>query len=504
MYSASEWVKDMPTRHGAFTRERMNTRRPQCTYGWDWVARFLTCGLGQCSIIVFDDFVILPENVYIATIDADDESATVRADLTLPFEYEGRVLEFLILSPDGSVACRTLKYCKEDFIRLDFDVSAPQLWYPIGYGEQPLYTFAIKHGDDLVYSERIGIRTVKIMQRIDPIGSKNYEIALSIKNQKYDFNETFSEFVLKINGEKVFCRGANWVPCVPFGMGNIDSRQTETLELCAEAGVNMLRVWGGGAFESRYFYNECSHLGIMVTQDFLMACGNYPEEQEWFIEHLRKEAEYAALTLRNHTCLAWWSGDNENAVDGNDNITDYTGYLSSSHGLEPTVRALDPYREFLPSSPYGGDKYSSATRGTTHISNFLGEIYHHILEGDLSDYDEYFAGFYARFIAEQPTLGMPFLSTLRRFMTDDDIFGEDESISEYHTKHNPELGEVSIYGFIRDFTEKLFGKFKSGEDRLLKMQMLQCEWVRKSFELTKRNKWFSSGIIYWMFNGISL
>jgi beta-mannosidase len=85
-------------------------------------------------------------------------------------------------------------------------------------------------------------------------------------------------------------------------------------------------------------------------------------------------------------------------------------------------------------------------------------------------------------------------------MTDEDIFGEDESISEFHTKHNPDLGTVSIYTFIRTFAEKLFGKFRSGADRFLKMQMLQCQWVRQSFELARRNKWFSSGILYWMFN----
>ena len=375
LYSASEWVKDMPQRRGAFTTERMNTRRMQCTYGWDWVARFLTCGLGECSIHTLDDFEIMPENVYIVTTDADDESATVRVDVTFSSEYEGRVLEFLIISPDGSVAGRILKYCKEDFVRVDFDVSNPQLWYPIGYGEQPLYTFAIKDENDFIYSEKIGLRTVKIMQRVDPIGSKNHELCLSVKNKEYDFNTTFSEFVLKINGEKIFCRGANWVPCVPFGMGNVDSRQTEILELCAEAGVNMLRIWGGGAFESRHFYNECSRLGIMVTQDFLMACGAYPEDEDWFIEELKKEALYAVRLCRNQACLVWWSGDNENAVNGSDTQENYKGRRSAYEGIAPILYREDPYRRFLPSSPYGGDRYASNTVGTTHNTQFLGQMF---------------------------------------------------------------------------------------------------------------------------------
>ena len=275
-------------------------------------------------------------------------------------------------------------------VRIDMDVPAPQLWYPLGYGGQPLYTFAVKNGDRLIYSESFGIRTVKIMQLPDEIGSKNHGLCLSIKNREYDLNESFSGFVLKVNGEKIFCKGANWVPCVPFAVGNIDERQTAILELCAEAGVNMLRVWGGGAFETKHFYNECSRLGIMVTQDFLMACGAYPEEQAWFIDELKKEALYAARLCRNQPCLMWWSGDNENAVKGCDTDEDYRGRRSAYEGIAPVIYREDPYRRFLPSSPYGGNRYASNTVGTTHNTQFLGHIFPYLLGNDLSDYKDEF------------------------------------------------------------------------------------------------------------------
>lgn len=498
LYSASEWVKDMPHRRGAFTQERMNTRRMQCTYGWDWVARFLTCGLGECSIHTLDGFEIMPENVYIVTTDVDDESAAVRADVTFSSEYEGRVLEFLIISPDDSVACRTSKYCKEDFVRVDFDISNPQLWYPLGYGEQPLYTFAIKDGNDFIYSEKIGLRTVKIMQRVDPVGSKNHELCLSIKNKEYDFNETFSEFVLKINGEKIFCRGANWVPCVPFGMGNIDSRQTEILELCAEAGVNMLRIWGGGAFESRHFYNECSRLGIMVTQDFLMACGAYPEEEDWFIEELKKEALYAVRLCRNQACLVWWSGDNENAVNGSDTQENYKGRRSAYEGIAPILYREDPYRRFLPSSPYGGDRYASNTVGTTHNTQFLVQIFPFLLGEDLSNYKDEFKKYRARFIAEEPQLGAVSLPSLRRFMSENDIFNDD-AMWHYHTKNNPGLS-FTLFDCLSNVAEKILGSFTDPKDKLFKLQYVQYEWIRITMEQARRNAFFCSGIIYWMMN----
>lgn len=498
LYSPSEWVKELPLRKGAFTKERLNTRRMQCTYGWDWVARFLTCGLGNCCLCMPENFEIFSENVYIATMDADAESATVRVDMTFPYEYEGRVFEFLILKPDGSVACRTHKYCKENFVRIDFDVPEPRLWYPLGYGEQPLYTFAVNLDDKLVYSESFGIRTVKIMQIPDSPGSKNHELCLTIQNKEYDFNTTFSGFVLKINGEKVFCKGANWVPCVPFSVGNIDARQTEILELCAKAGVNMLRVWGGGAFESRHFYDECSRLGIMVTQDFLMACGSYPEEQDWFIAELKKEALYAARLCRNKPCLMWWSGDNENAVNGCDTDDDYRGRRSAYEGIAPVLYREDPYRRFLPSSPYGGNRYASNTVGTTHNTQFLGQMFPFLLGEDLSNYKDEFKKYRARFIAEEPQLGAVSLPSLRRFMSDDDIFNGD-FMWYYHTKDNPGLS-FRLLDFLSNVAEKILGAFADSRDRLFKLQYVQYEWVRVLMEQARRGGDFCSGIIFWMMN----
>jgi beta-mannosidase len=85
-------------------------------------------------------------------------------------------------------------------------------------------------------------------------------------------------------------------------------------------------------------------------------------------------------------------------------------------------------------------------------------------------------------------------------MTEEDIFGDDTYMSEFHTKNNPGLPVRTIYGYVDIMSKKIFGDFKDGADRVLKMQMLQCEWVRLSLELARRNKWYSSGIIYWMYN----
>ena len=498
LYSPTVWVKDKPARAGAFTTERMYTRRMQCTYGWDWVARFVTCGLGACTLVVPKANEVIVDGVYIATLDADRESATVRADVTFAPDYQGRVLDFCLLAPNGDAVCQKSKSCKEGFVRIDFDVPMPMLWYPLGYGSQPLYTFILKDGEQVVYTERIGIRTVKILQLPDAVGSPNYQKCLSIQNKEYDFNETFSGFILKVNEKKIFCRGANWVPCEPYVSGDIRARQTEILELCAEGGVNMLRVWGGGAFESKHFYAECSRLGITVTQDFLMACGTYPEDEDWFIKELQKEALYAARLMRNEPCLMWWSGDNENAVNGCDTDENYSGRRSAYEGIAPVLYREDPYRKFLPSSPFGGTRYASNTVGTTHNTQYLGSTFEYLEKDDLSDYKDELKKYRARFIAEEPQMGAVSLTSLRKFMTEAHIYEGDE-LWLYHTKNNPSLAR-ELFEYLTLFAQKVLGEFKDGKDRLWKLRYMQYEWIRVVMEQARRETGFCDGIIFWMMN----
>lgn len=498
LYSPTKQVQDRPVREAAFTAERLHIRRMQCTFGWDWVARFVTCALGACTLMLPERDELPLEGVYIVTTDADAEAAAVRVDVTLSAPYRGRVLELCVLDPDGVAVCRVRRFCAEALLRFDLDIPSPALWYPLGYGAQPLYTLSLLDGERELHRERFGIRTVRILQIPDPVGGENHQKCLSIQNEKYDFNESFSGFVLKINGKRIFCRGANWVPCVPYAMGDISKKQTELLTLCAEAGVNMLRVWGGGAFEAPHFYDECARLGIMVTQDFLMACGHYPEEERQFIDALQAEALYAARLLRNQPCLVWWTGDNENAVKGCDTDEDYRGRRAAYEGIAPILYREDPYRRFLPSSPFGGNKYASNTVGTTHNTQFLKKLFTYLEQPELSDYKEAFKNFRARFIAEEAQMGAASLPSLRKFLTDADIF-EGDALWRYHTKSNPGL-KTELFDYLCMFAEKLLGRFTDGEDRLFKLRYIQFEWVRVLMEQARRERGFCDGILFWMMN----
>ena len=500
-HSPIAMVDDKPLRPGAFTTERMNTRRTQCTYGWDWVARFISCGIGgdvELICIAEDDMIV--DSAYVYTKNIDEDSAGIGIDIEFATRLPRRIVTVQVKDPDGNIVRRAQKYAAEKFVRMAMDIRAPKLWWPVGHGAQPLYTLEILDGDIIVHAERFGIRTVKIMQLPDIPGTSEYEKCLIIKNSHYDFNSESSGFILKVNGKKILCMGANWVPTEPFCTGYTDKKITRALEMAAGMGLNMLRIWGGGTFESDHFYDECSRLGIMVTQDFLMACGQYPEDEDWFIEELRKEAEFAARKLRNKACLMWWSGDNENAVNGCDTDENYQGRRSAYDGIAPALYALDPHREFLPSSPYGGKKYASNTVGTTHNTQYLGDdILPYMLSGKCDDYKEDWKRFRARFIAEEPQLGAISENSIKRFMTGEDIYGESDYMWLYHTKSNPALKD-ELFDISAKFAESILGKFADKKDRYFKLRYLQYEWIRLTMEQLRREMWFQSGVIYWMLN----
>lgn len=495
-------VSDLPLAEGAFTRERMNTRRIQCTYGWDWVDRFVTSGIYRDVYLEYANGIDV-EDVYVYTESIDAFSAQIVTTLRFKEFTSPAMATVEILSPTGEVVESARFWADgETFVRR-FDIPSPLLWYPNGYGAQPLYLLRIRVGENL-HEERFGIRILKILQLPDAEGSEYAAKAQALQalegGQKYDRNETYSGFSVIVNGRQIFCRGGNWVPCEPFPSAESDEKIETLVKMAKDMGANFLRVWGGGLFEKKAFYNACDQYGILVAQDFLMACGTYPEKEEWFIGALRKEAEFAAKYLRNHPSLAWWHGDNENATRGSDTQEDYRGRDSALRGIAPMLQRYDYTRPLLPSSPYGGETYASITKGTSHTSNFLNITFKHFDESDCSDYKEFFGHFLSRFICEEPTFGAAITPSLLKFLTEDDLYSdESQEMLIYHSKTNPAL-KKHLYDYVATFTEKLLGAFRDGEDRLFKYQYVQYEWVRATFENVRRNLGYCNGLLYWMFN----
>lgn len=505
-FSPVKKVEGLPKRSGAFTTERLYTRRIQCTYGWDWVDRFVTCGIYRPAYLVFENAFDI-DNVYVYTEAVDKYGASVRIfGETVQYHAihgtAGELVTISLVSPDGKTIYEKKEYINSHDFEECVNITDPQLWYPNGYGEQPLYTLRFNYGGKC-HEEKFGIRTVRVVEVVDEPGSEHYAICEEIKKTtsalQYDKNEQYSCFFLYINGVEIMCKGANYVPTEPFISEEKDEKITRVLELAKEAGVNMVRVWGGGIFEKDWFYSECDRLGITVTQDFLMACGVYPEEDDGFIEQLRIEAEYAAKALRNHPSLVWWSGDNENAVNGTYTDENYHGKRAFFHGILPMLRKYDPMRRAFASSPYGGNVFASKTVGTTHNTQYLGNTFNYIQHEDMHDYKEYLNTYTARFIAEEPSLGAVCEQSLLEMMTAEDMVDPDMKMFYWHTNTNPGLPQ-EILDYLVQFTEKVLGEFQDAKDRLFKLRYAQYEWIRVTLENARSRNRFCNGIIYWMLN----
>ena len=495
-------VEGMPVAPGfAFTGDRINARRIQCTYSWDWVARFVTTGIFRPVYLEYREGLEI-EDVYVRTDAVDRFGASIVAEYTLSGFDKPGIVEAELVSPSGRVVYRDRFYADRELMVRKMDIPSPELWYPSGYGEQPLYSFKAST-DSSRYETKLGIRTIRIINHKDAKGTEYYNRACEATKSEIagprTADDNFFGFKVVVNEKEIFCRGANWVPCDPFASEESDEKIKTLIKNARDMGANMLRVWGGGLFEREVFFDECDKQGILICHDFLMACGQYPEKQEWFINELLLESEYAVKLMRNHPCLAWFHGDNENAVDGSDTLPDYTGRDSAMNGIFPSIYKYSKNIPFLASSPWGGDKFNSITSGTSHNTNFVGEIFNYGYTTDCHDYKEFFAQFTSRFVSEEPTFGAISRESLLEFMTEEDIVGEDESILKHHSKTNPAL-PVHIYDDIRRFTEQVLGDFRDGEDRYFKQKYIQCEWVRITQELALRNLGYTNGIIYWMFN----
>ena len=484
----------------AFTGDRINARRIQCTYSWDWVDRFVTMGIFRPVYLEYREGLEI-EDVYVRTDAIDRFGAALVAEYDLSGFDTPDIVEASVISPTGRVVYRDKFYADRELVVRKMDIPTPELWYPTGYGDQPIYTL-IARCEHSELETTFGIRTIRIINHQDAPGSEYHDRALEALDSEAGcrtLDENFFGFKVVVNEKEIFCRGGNWVPCDPFQSEESDEKIRSLVRKAREMGANILRVWGGGLFEKYAFYDECDRQGILVCHDFLMACGEYPEKQEWFINELLLESEYAVKFMRNHPSLAWFHGDNENAVDGSDIVPDYTGRNSALDGIYPSVYKYSKNIPFLASSPWGGNMYNSITSGTSHNTNFLGEIFNYMYTTDCSDYKEYFAQYTSRFVSEEPTFGAICRESMLEFMTEEDLLGEDESILKYHCKTNPGL-PVHIYDDVRAFAEHMLGEFRDGEDRYFKTKYVQCEWVRVTQELVLRNLGYTNGIIYWMFN----
>ena len=311
-------------------------RKPACNFGWDWGPRVPTAGIGG-SVQLLDNADPMPARI--STRHAGDRVWHI--DLSMPDRALAGTPPPCTLclrgDPARGVASRIVNAPSgEPLLRVIVD--QPRLWWPAGHGDQPLYDLAVDTGGD---------------------GSRRYRIGFRHASLDTAPDEDGTGFAIRINGERVFCRGANWIPDALFAGEATPDRVRARVAQAAAANMNMLRVWGGGLYEQDAFYDACDELGIMVWQDFMFACAMYPEGQ---LRHeVLAEAAEQAHRLAHHPSLVLWCGGNE-CVEG----FQHWGWKEKMGAMRawgqhlwcrdlPRVsRAADPDIPYWPNSPWSG------------------------------------------------------------------------------------------------------------------------------------------------------
>ena len=386
-------------------------RKAACNYGWDWGPDVVTAGIWRpiaieawsgARIASVRPLVDVRDGVGILTARAELEPADAGRATPLRLTLNVAGLSVSAEVPAGRTS-----------VVLTAEVPDVRLWWPRGYGEQPLYDVelvldaATANGSGTGagtremldgWSGAIGFRTVQLDTRPDADGIP---------------------FVLRINDQPVFVKGANWIPddslITRLDRGAYERRFTQA----TGAGINLLRVWGGGIFESEDFYRLADARGLLVWQDFLFACAGYPEAEPLYSE-VEAEAREAVTRLSQHPSLVVWNGGNEDIVA----YAEWAGLREQLDGrpwgngyynemLPRIVAELDPTRPYSANSPYSFGDFAAPNEpslGTVHIWDVWNE----------KDYTHY-ADWKPRFVAEFGFQGPPAWSTLTRVVHDEPL-----------------------------------------------------------------------------------
>ncbi len=454
-------------------------RRAAYFYGWDWGPRLSPTGIWKDIRLCVYRYARI-EDVWVR-----QKTSHKRARLQVKVEverFDGKeknVTAYCTLKdPDGgTAACAESAVGGNGTLCFRFDVDDPLLWYPAGLGEQPLYTIEVelRDGTGTLLDEktcRIGLRDLKLQRKKD------------------DHGESF-RFI--VNGIPLFAKGANWIPADSFPPRVRREKYRQLLSDAVQANMNMIRVWGGGFYESDDFYELCDELGLLVWQDFMFACRVYRSDGA-FLRQVADEVEKAVRRLRNHPCIALWCGNNEMEWGWSDwgwkekyPPSAHRAYKRMFEKVLPRVVAReDPDRAYWPSSPSSGTprRHPNDTRyGNVHFW----EVWH---KGKPF---EAYTEITPRFITEFGFQALPSMETIKSFTTPEDR-NLTSPVMESHQK-NRRGNSLILQTMARYF------RIPEGfEKTVVLSQIQQAEAIRIAVEHFRRNSNVTGGALYWQLN----
>lgn len=435
-------------------------RKAHYMSGWDWGPMLPDVGIWK-DIYLIDGGT--PRITDVRLLQRHDEGkvyVAVKAETSAPAE-----IKIKLVAPDGTT------FSVEN--GGEVEIKNPQLWWPNGYGEHPLYSvktecfFAGKQVD--CNEKRIGLRSLVVSREKDKWGE---------------------EFCYKINGIKIFAMGADYIPEDNILSRLSRERTKKLLQDCLFANFNSIRVWGGGFYPHDYFFELCDEMGIIVFMDLMFACTAFPSDKA-FLENIAQEVTENVRRIRHHACLAIISGNNEieeqAALKTFWRKEEKKGYMRIFEGLIPKIiRKECPEISFVPSSPSAHGKMKHPTAENVGDSHYW-QVWH----GN-KPFTEYRNHFF-RFLSEFGFQSFPSIKTIEEFTLPEDR-NPFSAVMELHQRN------AAANGKILGYLSQTYLYPTSLDGLVYASQLLQAEAIKYGVEHFRRNCDRCKGTLYWQLN----
>ncbi|MBO7727586.1 MAG: glycoside hydrolase family 2 protein [Oscillospiraceae bacterium] len=441
-------------------------RKAHCMFGWDWGPRLPDAGIWRDIRIIGVETARIRDVLVLQ--DWTDGQVTLHVQTHLErCSTEACELYISVESPDGEWYSSYGEGC---FIPIE----NPQLWWPAGFGAQPLYrikVMLVSNGRELdIWERRIGLRTMTVSRRQD------------------EWGESFSHCV---NGVDIFAMGADYIPEDNLLPRRTPARTRQLLEDARAANMNCIRVWGGGYYPDDWFYDICDELGLLVWQDFMFACAVY-NLSDAFEENIHAELIDNIRRLRHHPSLALWCGNNEmeQFVAMGEWVSaprQKADYIKMYEYLFPKIlKQEDPQAFYWPASPSSGGSFDvpwDPDRGDVHYW----EVWHGLKP--FTDYRNYLF----RYVSEFGFQSFPCMETIESFTLPEDrnIFSY---IMEKHQRNASANGRIvaylsQMYLYPHDLSTLVYAS-----------QLLQAQAMQYGVEHWRRNRGHCMGAVIWQLN----
>ena len=467
-----------PVPHALFPVQSMGrnlVRKVQCHSGWDWGPCLMVSGLYSTPILKASGNVII-NHVYCEMRPADKKLALW--ELIIHIELNSTSQGMIILSAEcagveSSIEIKTAPGNQTETIRLE--INKPDLWWPTGYGKQPLYRLTVRTENESV-EKMIGFRNIEVKTETDEHGTG---------------------MVFRVNNLDIFARGANWIPSDALPSRQTAERYEQLIDSAVEANMNMLRVWGGGQYEQEIFYELCDRKGILIWQDFMFACAMYPADRQ-FLNSVRAEAEYQVKRLMDHPSIALWCGNNENVgaltwfeeskANRDRYIIDYDRLNEGVIGN--TVKALDPARKWWPSSPSAGEgDYSDCWHDDSRGDMHYWSVWH---EG--KPFEAYY-DVIPRFCSEFGFQSLPSLKAIEGFCPPGNR-NISAPVMEHHQRNDN--GNTIILHTLSGY----FRMAEGFEETVYLSRIQQAMAIQTAVEYWRTKRPICMGALYWQLNDV--